>query len=870
MSEELLQTIPQQIGKFTYYRLGATTLDQLKKAGIIPNRSYAKLRLKKPDGLVVYHGAIKAVVEYKQPKELSSKADIAKAVAQEIDVAKRLCKILVVTDGSKSFWVNALNGERVTDAKGEEVRVVFHPFPVTDINKIEFLLSEMDASLTSSNSAVRSAKLIDPTPLANRLWQTIWVATGKSPVKCLYNVVELFIFKFLSDLRVLPEDLAFENIRRKTLDNAADALEFYARNTRRRIYKLFPAGEDGTTIINGTIFVTERGEPNLSQSILFQRSLDHLAKYAEEFGSLTKIDKQFKTKLYESFLQQEVEALGQYFTPRKVVQSVIRMSRVNEPSFQFSGKRICDPFCGVGGFPLELLNLNESMMNAFAPDNAGKIKPSFTLHGFDKGFERDDERTIILAKANMLIYMAELLFASPQCSAEFAGAFNRTFSLFKDNLGTFGYIIKDEADKYDFIFSNPPYVTSGSGIIKEEIQRTPHTQNEYPINALGLEGLSMEWIVKSLKRGGKAFVIIPDGILARVGEAKLRRYLLRECYLDAIVALPVRTFFANSERTYILALTKKQSPDDTQTDPVFTYLVSNIGERLTSVKRDEISDDDLPEMETLFKLFSAAKGAQTAEILEARTARCKIQGIERFIDGPHWVIDRWWSRDERTPLEASKQTGGADGRGVGELIAGLSIAVVEYDTFAAAHAPDIAAMRSIQLGHTDLFALSIGKRVLKRDVTDDATKIPVYSANVVDPMGYLDDATAKASPHPAALWGIDGNFDFNLLPAGSVFRITDHCGMIQILDDTVVPEYLMYALDRRRTEESFSRSFRASLANMRSFVIDIPVKPDGLFDTDAQRELATRFSGLQERRAALKKAKSDLDAMLGPYLQQRP
>ena len=173
------------------------------------------------------------------------------------------------------------------------------------------MIDEIDASISKTNSVIRSAKLIDPTPLATRLWQTIWVATGKSPVKCLYNVVELFIFKFLSDLKVLPDDIAFGNIYQKAKIDPEEALEFYARNTRIKIYKLFPAGTDGTTIINGTIFVTERGEANLSQSILFQRSLEHLQKYTEEFGSLTKIDKQFKTKLYESFLKQEVEALGQ-------------------------------------------------------------------------------------------------------------------------------------------------------------------------------------------------------------------------------------------------------------------------------------------------------------------------------------------------------------------------------------------------------------------------------------------------------------------------------------------------------------------------------------------------------------------------------
>lgn len=351
MSEELLQTIPLQIGKYTYYRLGNTTLGQLRANGIIPKKHYDKLFIKKPDGLVVYHGSIKAVVEYKQPKELKSAKDINKAIAQELQVAKALCKILILTDGSKSFWVNALNGERIKDAVGNDLATVFHPFVAKNTVMLEYLIGEVDASVTVKNSVIQKPKFIDPTPLATRLWQTIWVATGKSPVKCLYNVVELFIFKFLSDLQVLDKDIAFATIYKKALGNPEAALEFYARNTRKNIYKLFPVGRDGTTIINGTIFVTESGEPNLSQAVLFRRSLEHLHKYTEEFGSLTKIDKQFKTKLYESFLQQEVEALGQYFTPRKVIQSVIRMAGLDSPSFQFANKRICDPFCGVGGVP---------------------------------------------------------------------------------------------------------------------------------------------------------------------------------------------------------------------------------------------------------------------------------------------------------------------------------------------------------------------------------------------------------------------------------------------------------------------------------------------------------------------------------------
>jgi len=151
--------------------------------------------------------------------------------------------------------------------------------------------------------------------------------------------------------------------------------------------------------------------------------------------------KQFKTRLYESFLKEEVEALGQYFTPRKIIQTIVRMTGIDEPTFQFSDKRYCDPFCGLGGFPLELLNMNETIRERYRPDSEKRIQLPFVIQGFDKGLERDDERTIILAKANMLIYLAELLFANPDCSKEFARVFNETFTLFKDNLGTFGHII---------------------------------------------------------------------------------------------------------------------------------------------------------------------------------------------------------------------------------------------------------------------------------------------------------------------------------------------------------------------------------------------------------------------------------------------
>ncbi len=866
MSEELLQTLPFQIGKYTYYRLGSTSLAQLRERGLIPKRSYAALESKKPDGLVAHHGRIKAVVEYKRPENLNSEKSIEKAIKQELAVARALCKVMIITDGSRSYWINALNGERIRDAHGNELRTVFHPFVAKNTAGLEFLLSEVDGSLTASNSIIRSARLVDPTPLATRLWQTIWVATGKSPVKCLYNVVELFIFKFLSDLKVLDDDVAFDSIFTRSLTNPEDGLEFYARNTRRKIYKLFPPGEDGTTIINGTIFVSDSGEPNLTQSLLFQRSLKHLHKYAEEFGSLTKIDKQFKTRLYESFLQQEVEALGQYFTPRKVIQSVIRMGGLDLPTFQFEGKRICDPFCGVGGFIVELLNMNESMLQRYVPDDHGHIRLPFVLHGFDKGFERDEERTVILAKANLLIYLAELLFTNPTCSKEFAKAFNSTFHLFKDNLGTFGNIITDEALKYDYILSNPPYVTRGSRIIKEEIKRTPRTANAYPVNALGLEGLSLEWIVHSLKPGGSAFVIVPDGIFGRSGERKLRAHILRECYLNGIVSLPVRTFFANAEHTYILAITKKQKSDLVQKTPVFTYTVSNIGEKLTSVKREQIDLDDLPEMERLFRVFMAdPHGA--AKFLGGHSGRCKIQPFERFLHESHWVIDRWWTRDELIAVGAEQAAKVATKHEVSAATRSFTAALDEYDDFLRSDPIAGTATRTVHLGDESLFQIFIGARVLKDQVTADTSMLPVYSANVFTPMGYIEKkSNISGFEVSTILWGIDGNFDFNLIPKNVAFATTDHCGAIRVVVPDLLPEYLLSALHLQRLDESFDRSFRASLANMRKFAVRVPIKKSGAFDIEAQRIAAARFSALHGKRAALELARDGFHEVTKRYL----
>lgn len=733
MSEQLSQVIPQRIGKYVYYRLGETTLNQLKKEKLIPNKNYGKLGNKKPDGIIIFQKQVKAIIESKKVSELNTKSKEDKAIKQEIEVAKSLCKLLIVTDNnSKTLWINALNREQIKGKKGNIIKTVFDSKLAGEVNEIENLIEEIDSSLGRTNSQLIEEKLIDPSQLANRIWQTIWAATGKSPIKCLYNVVELLIFKFLSDLKVLNDDYNFKKVYEISKRDPEDSLRYYARNSRIEIKKLFPSGDDGTTIMNGTIFVNETGEPNLSQSILFTRSLKHLQDYENDFGSFIKIDKQFKTRLYETFLKQEVEALGQYFTPRKIVQTIIRMSGLDSIDFQFEGKRICDPFCGVGGFPLEILNLNEKMKECYIPDDKGKINTSFVIHGFDKGFEREDERTIILAKANMLIYLADIVFKFPTLTKEFANQFNDVFKLFKDNLGTFRHIINSENEKYDYILTNPPYVTSGSGIIKEEIRNNGIINAAYPINAQGLEGLSIEWIIRSLKKGGQSYIIIPDGVLERIYDQKLRNYILKECYLNCIISLPVRTFFANFRKTYILGITKKHNINDEQKQPVFTYLVSNIGEALTKVTRDDIKENDLPEMEGLFGIYRGSSNKNSIkDVLEKQSLRCKLQPIERFSESDNWRIEKWWDKEEKIKLGIEEEKEEINPANTFDIMKKTKENINEYVKLMKNKEKNIGKFKEIKIG--DLFNIKKGdSKYTKKYIKTHKGKYPLYSSQTKD------------------------------------------------------------------------------------------------------------------------------------------
>jgi hypothetical protein len=79
-----------------------------------------------------------------------------------------------------------------------------------------------------------------------------------------------------------------------------------------------------------------------------------------------------------------------------------------------------------------------------------------------------------------------------------------------------------------------------------------------------------------------------------------------------------------------------------------------------------------------------------------------------------------------------------------------------------------------------LFDLFIGERLLRKDHITPLGEIPAYSANVFTPFIYTNRSNVTDFSVPYVLWGIDGNFDFNVIAPGVEFATTDHCGAIKI------------------------------------------------------------------------------------------
>lgn len=870
MSEELIQKgLDKQgikFGNYQWYNIGNTSLNQLKTYKIIPNKNYKEYGNLKPDGLLVDRRDKKkiqviTVVEFKKSENLNTESKKEKAVKQ----CNTYCQILnakfgVITDNQEFIYINPnvdnqnfeikyndknifnnkLDCERYFNyIRREDGYLLSKPFILDKENKNETkstcnLIKKILNTISKNSSQLKKIEYKDPSVLAKSIWQDVWMSKNASPEKSLSTFVEIFIFKFLSDLGVLivnssgaqvSFDHVFNNVNKEL------CYKYYWDNVRKYLKELFPANvKDKTTLINGISLQPDIPEDNhVFYTIL---------KKFHDYGSLRNIDPEFKSRLFEDFLKNSISKKnwGRFFTPRNVVKAMIEMSEIEKLP---DGAKICDPACGVGGFILEPIITKRTNDYYFEND---KLKCKLNYFGFEKAVEEDDALTITLAKANFLIYLSDLLNENPTMTKEFAKLYNKIFKMYtQTNLGSLSEVKENE---YDLIMSNPPYAVSGSSNYKIAIKNDAKLKNFYKVNATGTEGLFLEKMIRELKPKGTALIVIPDGILKRDNDLKLRKFIKNECIINAIISLPENTFYTTPKKTYIISITKKESETTIQNSPVFTYIASNIGETL-DMYRFMIEENDLTDMVKQYKYFMTDK-----KDYESQNLRCKKQPIELFENSTRWFIDTWWTNEEKIKL------------GIEEKATIKSIEDLEEDILTLKNTletlreelenkVDTCKLEYIELNEVIDFSIGTNRSwFTKSFVNDNKGDIPVYSASK-DPKvkyGYIMDNMDNVKYFENCLtWNIDGSIGKVHYRKGK-FSLSEK--VIPLIIKNEYKEnldlfYLKYSIEKEAVKYGFVFSNKAGKSKIKVMRIPIPVS-EGKFDLEKQHEIAKKHIKIEK------------------------
>lgn len=129
--------------------------------------------------------------------------------------------------------------------------------------------------------------------------------------------------------------------------------------------------------------------------------------------------------------------------------------------------------------------------------------------------------------------------------------------------------------------------------------------------------------------------------------------------------------------------------------------------------------------------------------------------------------------------------------------------------------------RRLSLSDEEKFEVFIGKRVLNTGLIPGSA-IPVFSANVKEPFGYVEESFIHDFSQDSVLWGIDGDWMVSYYPKDQPFYPTDHCGVLRIRTDEVNPRYMAHVLEAEGQKMNFSRSYRASMDRIQSITFSVP------------------------------------------------
>ncbi len=275
-----------------------------------------------------------------------------------------------------------------------------------------------------------------------------------------------------------------------------------------------------------------------------------------------------KGDMYEYLLSKLAQSgtNGQFRTPRHIIDLIVTLV---DPK---PGQCICDPANGTAGFLISAYN--HILRNNTKPADlsrglvdGGQLKPAqwkfMEEHAFT-GFD-NDANMVKIAILNLYLHQLE------KAHIEFHNPLTTTKG------GQY------PGQLFDIILTNPPFAGK---IQKESILA------DIGLETRDTELLFLKWFMDHLTNGGRAGVIVPNGVLFGSGKAakKVRELLLTTCDLQAVIALPSGVFKPYSGVGTAILIFEKGRP----TKSVWFYELTadglSLDDKRTPIDANDISD----------------------------------------------------------------------------------------------------------------------------------------------------------------------------------------------------------------------------------------------------------------------------------------
>jgi type I restriction enzyme M protein len=236
----------------------------------------------------------------------------------------------------------------------------------------------------------------------------------------------------------------------------------------------------------------------------------------EEWSSLG-VD--VKAEAFEGLLEKAAsegkKGAGQYFTPRALIQSIVRL--VQPDPLKNPEMKICDPACGTGGFLVCAYEwLIQKTKGAIPIDEVKRIKES-TYYGQD-----------LVARPRRLALMNLFLHGL------------KPIIYFGDTIYE-----PDRGERYEVVLTNPPFGTKGAGQAPARDDFTIATSNKQ-LNFL-------QHVLTILQPSGRAAIVLPDNCLFEDKAGEVFEIVMTDCNVHTILRLPRGTFvpYANAQANVI-------------------------------------------------------------------------------------------------------------------------------------------------------------------------------------------------------------------------------------------------------------------------------------------------------------------------------